>query len=78
MKKILFLVIVLGLLLSACGLTRKTTDDECSRTWLAFSGDLDLPTSSLVDFIWNTEPLPNTVGEYLHWCLEEEWRPIGL
>ena len=70
MKHLILVVVLLGLLLTACG----PSDELCNQAWDQMDVDPD-DEAWIMSMIINKEQLPNTVGERLSKCLERGWRP---
>ena len=77
MKRLL-LILVLALALAGC---RKANDEDCKLNWRTLTSEVDssiLSAGDVANMVMNQKMLPGTVGEYVHQCLEEGYRPPGL
>jgi len=68
MKKILFLLVVIALLLTACG----PSDAECDRVWKSMNVQAkDMQTYAMV--LLSKEWEPGSKGAFLTECIESGW-----
>ena len=85
MKKLIFVIVVMALLIGACG---GPSDEECALNWRSmdvgvyaldydtyeeYTDAFEADVGMVIDLILNTNHTPDSVGAILKTCIENGW-----